>query len=208
MERLDGRSPAIDRALRRSRWRRLSAVPAGQQARRARRRSRQDARRAPRPRALQGHDQGADAVRRPAAGHRSQSRGGRLDRGAAQELRLRDRAHRVTCPTRRRRQPQPARAGGPPDSRDCERRDPHRRGRLALPRHHAADRREQRSRRRNPTSRCARSTRSRASRARASRCTARRSARRVPTRCTSSAPTWTASAGARPPTTTDPGRRS
>ena len=37
---------------------------------------------------------------------------------------------------------------------------------------------------------------------RAKRCTAPRSAPRIPTRCTSSAPTWTATAGARRPTTT------
>ena len=48
---------------------------------------------------LQGDDQGSDAVRRPAAGHGSQSRGGRLDRGAAQELRLHEhRAHHVRLP--------------------------------------------------------------------------------------------------------------
>src|SRR3712207_8681111 len=44
------------------------------------------------------------------------------------------------------------------------------------------------------------STPSRARRAGGSSCTARRSARRVPTRCTSSARTWTASGGARRPT--------
>ena len=50
---------------------------------------------AARSRALQGHDQGADAVRRPAAGHRAESPRDRLDRSAAQELRLPDRAHQV-----------------------------------------------------------------------------------------------------------------
>ena len=44
--------------------------------------------------------------------------------------------------------------------------------------------------------------RSRRRRARARRSTAPRSARRIPTRCTSSARTWTATAGARRPTTT------
>ena len=39
------------------------------------------------------------------------------------------------------------------------------------------------------------------------RSTAPRSARRVPTRCTSSARTWTATAGAKRPTTTAPARR-
>ena len=48
-----------------------------------------------RPGEVQGHDQRADAVRRSAPGHRSQSRRGRLDRGAAQELRLPDRARQV-----------------------------------------------------------------------------------------------------------------
>ena len=54
---------------------------------------------------LQGDDQGADAVRRSPAGHRAQPQGGRLDRGAAQELRLPDRAHQVRTfnPPRRRR---------------------------------------------------------------------------------------------------------
>ena len=52
---------------------------------------------------------------------------------------------------------------------------------------------------------CARSMRSRRRRASGRKSTARRSAPRGPTRCTSSAPTWTASAGARRPTTTDSG---
>ena len=51
--------------------------------------------RPPRSRELQGDHQGTHAVRRSPAGHRSQPRGGRLDRGAAQELRLSDRAHQV-----------------------------------------------------------------------------------------------------------------
>jgi len=44
---------------------------------------------------VQGHDQGAGRVRRSAAGDRSQSRGDRLDRRPAEELRLRDRAAEV-----------------------------------------------------------------------------------------------------------------
>ena len=51
--------------------------------------------RPPRSRAIQGHHQGTHAVRRPPAGHRSQPRRGRLDRGAAQELWLSHRAHQV-----------------------------------------------------------------------------------------------------------------
>ena len=62
-----------------------------------------------RPRKIQGHDQRADAVRRSPPGHRSQPRGHRLDRGAAQELRLHEhRAHQVRLPAAagpRRRQP-------------------------------------------------------------------------------------------------------
>ena len=66
-----------------------------------RRRSDQDHGRTPRPREIQGHDQGPDAVRRSAAGHRSQPRGHRLDRGAAQELRLHQhRAHQVQTTSR------------------------------------------------------------------------------------------------------------
>ena len=49
----------------------------------------------PRPREIQGHHQGPHAVRRPPAGHRSQPRRRRLDRGAAQELWLSHRAHQV-----------------------------------------------------------------------------------------------------------------
>src|SRR5262245_7869804 len=37
------------------------------------------ARRSPRPRKIQGHDQGVDPVRRPSSGHRSEPRRGRLD---------------------------------------------------------------------------------------------------------------------------------
>ena len=59
----------------------------------------------------------------------------------------------------------------------------------------------------SPTSGCARSTASRPRPGRAKRSTAPRSARRGPTRCTSSARTWTATAGARPPTTTARARR-
>ena len=44
---------------------------------------------------IQGHDQGSDAVRRSPPGHGPQSRRDRLDRGAAQELRLPDRTHQV-----------------------------------------------------------------------------------------------------------------
>ena len=51
-------------------------------------RSRQGHGRAARPREVQGHDQRAHRVRRSAAGHGTQSEGGRLDRGAAEELRL------------------------------------------------------------------------------------------------------------------------
>ena len=135
----------------------LSAVPAGQQARRARRRSCEDTRRAPRSRALQSHDQGADAVRRSAARHRSQSGGRGLDRGSSSRATaapLSRLAYVSTAPA------PPARTAGRRStrSRDRERRDPHRSGRLALLWRHAADRCEQRSRRRNPTSRCAPST--------------------------------------------------
>ena len=55
-----------------------------------------------------------------------------------------------------------------------------------------------------PTPSCASSTRSRARRACASRSTARRSARPGPTRCTSSAGTWTVSGSGKRPTTTAP----
>ena len=67
---------------------------------------------AARPRALQGHRQGPDPVRRPPAGHRAQPQGRGLDRSAAEELRLRHRADQVHLrrrprPPRRRRRPTP-----------------------------------------------------------------------------------------------------
>ena len=58
-----------------------------------------------RPGAVQGDRARADAVRRPAPGHRPQSRRRRLDRGAAQELRLHQ--HRAD-PLRVHRPPDPA----------------------------------------------------------------------------------------------------
>ena len=60
---------------------------------------------------------------------------------------------------------------------------------------------------RSPTRSCASSIASRPHRARASRSTAPRSAPPGPTRCTSSARTWTDTAGARPRTTTARARR-
>ena len=105
-----------------------------------------------RPRTIQGHDQGADAVRRSPAGHRAQPQGRRLDRGAAQELRLPDRARQVRLQSDAaaggaargggsRRRPDTARARSSPAAK-CGRA-----GRLALSRHHAPHRRQHRSRR-------------------------------------------------------------
>src|SRR5437867_216982 len=53
--------------------------------------SHRSAGRAPRPRAVQGDDQGPHPIRRPAPGHRPQPRRGELDRGPTPELRLRRR---------------------------------------------------------------------------------------------------------------------
>ena len=171
-----------------------------------------DARQPARPRALQGHHQGPDAVRRPPSGHRAQPQGRGLDRSAAQELRLPDRAPEVRIqPAHRRSQGCAVVARGgdqtPAEPGDRQRRSARRPGRLALSRHHAADRRQQRSQ-------CA--ARREAARAE-SRTDDQRPARggvlhqgrrpRGPTRCTSSAPTWTATAGAKRPTTTARARR-
>ena len=67
-----------------------------------------DAGRPTRSREIQGHDQGTHAVRRSPAGHGSQSRGGRLDRGAAQELRLPAPSASSTSTSRLSEAPRPA----------------------------------------------------------------------------------------------------
>ena len=69
---------------------------------------------AARSREVQGDDQGADAVRRSPPGHRPQSRGGRLDRGAAQELWLHEHASASRTPSAA---PPPRRGGGPAGGR-------------------------------------------------------------------------------------------
>ena len=188
----------------------------------------------PRSREVQGDDQGSDAVRRSAAGDRAQPRRARLDRGAAQELRLHEhRAHHVylhaawrqgcygcwcevlrgarccrccrcaqvlqalRVPRRRRRR---ARQCGS----EC------RAGRQPDPRHAPAHRREQRSER--AARRQAPRVEHRADAGRAGRAAGRllHQGRHHPARarCTSSARTWTASAGVKRRTTTARARRS
>ena len=157
--------------------------------------------------------QGPDRIRRSPAGHRTQPQGRRLDRSAAQELRLSHRARASTSTTRRRRPAAPdaaavARAAGrsrPTRSSPAVKCDPDRAARAI-----AGSRGEPASTTipmPSPTKSCASSIASRPRPARASRSTAPRSAPRAPTRCTSSARTWTDTAGARPPTTTDRARR-
>ena len=150
-----------------------------------------------RPREIQGHDQGTDAVRRSAAGNRTQSRGGRLDRGAAQELRLHEhRAHQVhvpAAPRRRTRRRAAAARGARPRRARCTapRRSACGAATRAVARrggqggstifgHRAAAPASTTIPMRSPTRSCARSTRSRRTPGPRRRSTAPRSARRVP----------------------------
>ena len=159
---------------------------AGRDVARVRRRARRTAR----SRAIQGDDQGADPVRRSPAGHGSQPRGGRLDRGAAQELRLRAPSGSPTSisppdgPRRRAPRSQPGRERSAARGR-----------RRPAARHSHADRRRTPIRTRSPTRAARAQHAADRCRARARRSTARRSAPPIPTRCTSSAPTWTARLG-------------
>ena len=114
-----------------------------------------------------------------------------------------DRAHQVRSTIRRRRGTRrPARRG-----RGGRHAAAARQGGGRAARHPHADRRQHRSDEaaRREAARAQHASRRR--RARARRSTARRSARRIPRRCTSSARTWTATAGARRPTTTARARR-
>ena len=159
-------------------------------------RSGEDAGRTSRSREVQGDRQGADAVRRSPPGHRSQSRRGRLDRGAAQELRLPDRARSSTSTIRR-----PPRGGG--------------RGRgntgLAVgggrPRGDRIPTGVNTDPMKQPDEKLRALNMQPTTPGPRERCTAPRSAPPIPTRCTSSAATWTATAGARPRTTMARARR-
>ena len=142
--------------------------------------------RAPRSREVQGDHQGPHSLRRPPTGHRPQPRGRRLDRGATQKLWLRERrAVEVRLPAaagtwtrwRGRLRGIRGRTGVNNDS-------------LAQP---------------DAKLRALNSQPSVPGRAR--RSIARRSVRRIQTRCTSSAATWTESAGEKRPTTTVRARR-
>ena len=157
------------------------------------------------PRPLQGHHQGPHPVRRSPAGHRAQPQGRRLDRSPAEELRLRHRAHQVhlrsaaaagpqrpaapAAAAERARRADASPGGGRPRGQSCAHRREQRPDEAAG---REAARAQQRARDQRPAR---------------SRCSAPRSARRSPTRCTSSARTWTVMAGARRPTTTARGRR-
>ena len=158
------------------------------------------------PRSLQGHHQGLTAVRRSAPGHRAQSQGGRLDRGAAEELWLSDRsASNTPTPRRLRSADRSARPQAP--SRIASGRIEHL-WRRAAARPARAHRRQHRSdaaaRRETP------SAERRAGQRRSPRRSVLHQGRHASTRtrCTSSALTWMATAGARPPTTMDRARRS
>ena len=145
-----------------------------------------------------GSRSSATAGRAPSA-----TGGRRLDRSAAQELRLHDRAASLQlrpAAAGRRRQ----RAAPPPGRSPAARRAP---GGRRPSRHPQADRRQQRSAEAARPKAARARTRSRRRPVRAKRSSARRSAPRIPTRCTSSARTWMVSAGARRPTTTAPAPR-
>ena len=89
----------------------LAAAEPGGDRRRTGRASRA-ARGAPRSRALQGDDQGTHALRRPPPGHRSQSRGRRLDRVAAARATAARTLRSCATATRRSRSAPPERVAG------------------------------------------------------------------------------------------------
>ena len=148
---------------------------------------------------------GLTAVRRPPPGHRSQSCRGRLDRGAAQELRLhRHRADQLHLQPRRRHRSAgaPTAAAGRRSERRPPRRRRPRRAAFAVRTGVNTDPMKQPDaalRALNEAADDARTARRRS--------TARKSARRAPTRCTSSRRTWTATAGAKRPMTMARARR-
>ena len=116
-----------------------------------------------RSREIQGHDQGPDRVRRSPPGHQAQSQSGRLDRSAAEELRLRQRRARHlrvqdagSGRWRRRRRPGRRRRNRPTRSLPVAKCDPDRVARaIAGPRGEPAS---TTIRCASPTKSCARST--------------------------------------------------